>query len=66
VGDNIAEDGADAVLEVVRLFFVELDRYVPIIGHFLELILDWPEGHHERLFDWYASSCRRTLKRSVA
>ncbi|MDT5028748.1 MAG: hypothetical protein QOE61_5174, partial [Micromonosporaceae bacterium] len=51
MGGNVAEDGADFVLEQVRRFFVELNQYVPILGDFLEMILEWPEGRSYRLFD---------------
>ena len=51
MGDNVVGDAADAVLEEVRQFFVELNEWVPVLGDFLEMILEWPEARHDRLFD---------------
>lgn len=51
MGDNVVEDGADAALEEVRQFFVELNEWVPILGDFLEMILGWPAARHERIYD---------------
>ncbi|WP_460846919.1 WXG100-like domain-containing protein, partial [Phytohabitans suffuscus] len=48
---NVAADGADAALEAVRQCFIQINEWLPVLGDFLEMITQWPEARHDRLFD---------------
>ncbi|MFI6761338.1 toxin glutamine deamidase domain-containing protein [Micromonospora sp. NPDC050417] len=51
MGDNVAEDAADAALEAVRQCMIQINEWIPVLGDFLEMITQWPEARHSRLFD---------------
>ncbi|MGW4460877.1 toxin glutamine deamidase domain-containing protein [Micromonospora sp. NPDC004704] len=51
MGDNVAEDGADAALEAVRQCMIQINEWIPVLGDFLDMITQWPEARHSRLFD---------------
>ena len=48
---NAVEDGADAALEAIRQTFIQINEWIPVLGDFLEMITQWPEARHDRLFD---------------
>lgn len=44
--------GAEDVLEQLREFFNELGEWIPgVVNWFQEMVLQWPEARHERIFD---------------
>ncbi|MFC7547928.1 toxin glutamine deamidase domain-containing protein [Plantactinospora sp. GCM10030261] len=51
MGDNVIEDGATIALEAIRECMVEIDRYIPVLGWFLETMTQWPEARHQRIYD---------------
>ncbi|MDQ7907787.1 toxin glutamine deamidase domain-containing protein [Phytohabitans sp. ZYX-F-186] len=46
-----AEDAASAALDAVEVCLREIDRWIPVLGDFLDMISDWPEAEHVRLYD---------------
>ncbi|MEJ3743598.1 toxin glutamine deamidase domain-containing protein [Actinomycetes bacterium KLBMP 9797] len=46
-----AEDAASAALDAVKDVLDQIDKYIPVLGWFLDAITDWPEADHVRLYD---------------
>ncbi len=42
---------AEVALEEMQKFFEEVDHWVPVIEHFLEMVAQWPQANHERVYD---------------